>query len=158
MDGRTTKLSGIISGICCALITHLQLEVKQLFVFPGVAVVRAVNHLGVVAAERNRISTVPVIWSQEGRTLDVTVTSHVLWHCCWWQDEGFQMQTCLRCHPCAVNPKPWEVSLVTSCCSRSLLLQPGGIAGHVLQQLKFKPRLSPNGWLLRGASCQLQMC
>lgn len=138
-------LPSLISGICCASITPLQLEVKQLFAFHGAAVIWAVTHLGVAAAERNNISTIPIIWPQEGRTLNVTVTSHVLWHC-------------LRCHPCAVSLKPWEMSLITSCCARSLLVQPGGIANHVLQQLKFKPRLSPNGWLLHGASFQLQMC
>lgn len=68
-------LLSILSGICYA---SLAVKSEKAFVIHGAAVLSVLSHLRVVAPERNKISTVPVIWSQEGRALSVAVARHVL--------------------------------------------------------------------------------
>lgn len=63
-------LPSILCGICCA---SLAVKSEEAFVIHGAAALSVLSHFRFVVPEANKISTVPVIWSREGRALSVTV-------------------------------------------------------------------------------------
>lgn len=97
------------------------------FVFHGTAVFSVINHLGAVGAEIN-ISAVSLSWSQEGRAMTVTATSHILICCSRWQSWSFQMNT-VHIAILVLSLQNWVVALFTARWISLLVVQlkqPGG--------------------------------